>query len=199
MLKEPCSPPEGLGSRVRPRRWRRRGWRGGSWFLASLMPGLTITSGNVSRHGSHQGGPISATAGARLGQSPSLGFGAGWWEQNVPGRTCGMGRAGPGPGPTAGAVPLAPCRSPAGMGSGSDPGGSLGVPQGADGGSAPVPWGIVSPGLGLLSFPHIAAHEHRPRRPESSGGRARVLSVAEAAAFLDFVLDVYGVSVYSRF
>lgn len=124
--------PEGLGSSVRRRRRRRRGWRGGSWFLASLMPGLTITSGNISRHGSHQGGPISATAGARLEQSPSLGSGAGWWEQNVPGRTRGMGRAA--------AVPPAPCASPAAAGSSSSPG----VPRGVWGHSScavgrPVP------------------------------------------------------------
>lgn len=99
--------PGGFGNSVRRWQWRRRGWRGGSWFLANLMPGLTITSGNISRHGSHQGGPISATAGARLGQNPSLGSGADWWEHNVPSRTCGMGRASAGPGPAARAEPPA--------------------------------------------------------------------------------------------
>lgn len=109
----PRSPaaPGGFGSSVRRWQWRRRGWRGGSWFLASLMPGLTITSGNVSRHGSHQGGPISATAGARLGQDPSLGSGDEWWEQNVPSRTCGMGRASAGPGPAARPEPPASLRA----------------------------------------------------------------------------------------
>lgn len=188
--------PEGLGSSVR----RRRGWRGGRWFFASLMPGLTITAGNAPRHGSHQGSPISATAGARLGQSPSLGSGAGWREQNVPGRTCGMGKAGPGPGPAAGAVPTAPCRSPARAGSGFIPGGVWG-PAGRAWGLSSRAVGYPAPGAGLAVLPLASppADEHRPRWPGGSGGRARVPSTAEAAAFPDFVLAVYGVSVYSRF
>lgn len=146
------------------------------------------------------GWPISATAGAWLGQSPSLGSGAGWWEQNVPGRTCGMGRAGPGPGPAAGAVLLAPCRSPAGAGSGSSSGGVWG-PTGCSWGLSSHAVGHHVRGAGLTVVPLASppAHEHRLHRAGSSSGRARVPSAAEAAAFPDFVLDVYGVSVYSQF
>lgn len=173
--------PGGFGSSVRRWQWRRRGWRGGSWFLASLMPGLTITSGNVSRHGSHQGGPISATAGARLGQNPSLGSGADWWEQNVPSRTCGMGRARAGPGPAARAGPPAHLRT--------RPQGFWGA-TGCGWRSAPMLSAIVSWGpRSLRSVPPSPWGHQRPRS---------VPSLLEAAACLDFVLDVYGVSVYSR-
>lgn len=70
--------PEGAASGQWCWWWR----RGGSWALASPTAGPTVT-GSAPQHGSQQGGPISATAGARLGQSPAL-----WLWSWLPGTKC---------------------------------------------------------------------------------------------------------------
>lgn len=75
---EPRGAPEGAASGQWCWWWR----RGGSWALASPTAGLTVT-GSAPQHGSQQGGPISATAGARLGQSPAL-----WLWSWLPGTKC---------------------------------------------------------------------------------------------------------------
>lgn len=49
--------------------------------------------------------------------------------------------------------------------------GAFGVPQGVRGGSAPAPWDVVSPGLGSLAVPHIAAGSRAS--PVPAGGQRR--------------------------
>lgn len=168
-------------------------FRGGSWFLASLMPGLTITSGNVSRHGSHQGGLISATAGARLGQNPSLGSGAGWWEQNVPSRTCGLGRASAGPGPAARAQPPASLRGR--IRPPEELPGSFWGPMGCGMGFNPMLRAVVSWGL----YPPPTAPGASPHHPGGSTGHTLSPPWWRQQLSPTLFWDVYGVSVYSRF